>query len=228
MIQFDQVGFNDGSNRVFGDLSFELQRGSGVLIVGRSGTGKTVLLKLIAGLLDPSEGAIRVAGEALVAGAGPGQIQDRARLSMSFNRGGLVSNITLRENIALPLLFREPISRSEVNDLIDTMAADFRPSPNLEDRPAQATARDRRLCNLLRTVLFDPEIYLFDEPLDELDERDRRWTLGLLAQVLRSPTATVIITANSTAHYRELKLPELHFSEGTLVEGAQATEAASP
>lgn len=150
------------------DASLELPAGARAWIEGPPGSGKRALLKVLAGLLAPQAGEVRLGGVRLWPGDGAGQLRGRARLGFAFAQGGLLSNLSLRENLALPLRFAGRAPR-EVDAALEAALARFGLADQAELRPHALGPRSRRLAQWARLDLLDPEVIFLSEPFADLD-----------------------------------------------------------
>lgn len=150
------------------DASLELPPGGRAWIEGPPGSGKRALLKVLAGLLAPQSGEVRLGGVRLWPGDGAGQLRGRARLGFAFAQGGLLSNLSLRENLALPLRFAGRGQR-DLDDALDAALAAYGLEDQAELRPHALGPRSRRLAQWARLDLLDPEAIFLSEPFGDLD-----------------------------------------------------------
>lgn len=212
MIEFHDLALDapDGRLLVQG-LDLQVPRGGNQLITGPSGSGKTRLLKVIAGVERPTGGTVRVGGRQLWPGDGALSLIGQVRLSFAFAAGGLLSNLTLRENLALPLRFQgvpplELRRRTEAAlERLDLLAvADL--------RPHAVSASARRHCNLARVLALDPELVLLDDPLEGLDSADRAIALDLVQAWAADSGCTLVIAAEAPHAFTQLEAEHLQLS----------------
>lgn len=159
-------------------VSLAVPAGGRAWIEGAPGSGKRALLKVLAGLLRPEEGEVRLGGVPLWPGEGVASLRGRARIGFAFVQGGLLSNQTLRENLALPLRFAGRDER-EADAALDRF--DLKAFADL--RPHALSARARRLAQLARIESLQPDAIFLAEPFEDLEGPDlalardaiRRW-----------------------------------------------------
>ena len=158
-----------GQQVVLDHLDLDIQRGEALVVVGRSGTGKSVLLKHLIGLVRPDSGQVCIAGTDLHQARGQALYRLRERFGMMFQGGALFDSLTVTENIAFPLREKTPLSALEIAQTV----ADLLKSVGLEGvetkYPAQLSGGMRKRVALARALAHRPEIMLFDEPTTGLD-----------------------------------------------------------
>ena len=157
-----------GEKVVLNGLSFEVAQGESLGIVGPSGTGKSVLLKHLIGLIQPDSGKVFVAGQDLWALSHLERTRVRKKFGMSFQEGALFDSMSVFDNIAFPLRRSgRPAAevRSRVKECLEIVHL-----PNVEDRrPSELSGGMRRRVGFARAIAHEPEILLFDEPNTGLD-----------------------------------------------------------
>jgi phospholipid/cholesterol/gamma-HCH transport system ATP-binding protein len=157
-----------GPKVVLDGISFSLAEGESLVIVGPSGTGKSVLLKHLIGLVQPDSGKVFVAGEDLWTLSNVERNRARKRFGMSFQEGALFDSMSVFDNIAFPLR-RSGWSASRVRDRVRE-CLEIVHLPNVEDRrPSELSGGMRRRVGFARAISHQPEILLFDEPNTGLD-----------------------------------------------------------
>ena len=168
MLQAEDLHKSFGPKVVLDGISFSLAKGESLVIVGPSGTGKSVLLKHLIGLVRPDSGKVFVAGEDLWALSNLERNRARKRFGMSFQEGALFDSMSVFDNIAFPLRRsgRPPRQvRDRVRECLEIVHL-----PNVEDkRPSELSGGMRRRVGFARAIAHEPEILLFDEPNTGLD-----------------------------------------------------------
>ena len=167
-IRLRQVSKSFGDKVVLDRLDFEIYEGDSVVVLGGSGTGKSVLLKHMIGLLRPDSGTIEVDGVELGGLDGPDLTAFRRRFGMAFQEGALFDSMTVWENVAFPLR-RAKWPRER----IATRVAECLDAVHLEGAerkmPAELSGGMRRRVGFARAIALEPKILLFDEPNTGLD-----------------------------------------------------------
>lgn len=157
-----------GGKVVLDGISFSLAEGESLVIVGPSGTGKSVLLKHLIGLIRPDSGKVFVAGEDLWALSHVERNRERKRFGMSFQEGALFDSMTVFDNIAFPLR-RSGRPASQVRERVRECLEIVHLANVEEKRPSELSGGMRRRVGFARAIAHQPEILLFDEPNTGLD-----------------------------------------------------------
>ncbi|MFH2203001.1 MAG: ATP-binding cassette domain-containing protein [Elusimicrobiota bacterium] len=160
LLEMKNVAYPAGPAPLLRDISLTIEAGDCAVLFGPSGSGKHALLKLAAGILLPGAGSVAVTGDA-EAGALPSAYvaQDK----------GLISNLTLLQNAVLPLVYHGRLGYREALAQGRRVMADFALTDAADMRPAAAGAGRRRIAQLVRAVLIDPRLYLFERPFSDID-----------------------------------------------------------
>ena len=169
MIRFEQVTKQLGGRNVLDDLSFEITKGEIFIIVGPSGTGKSVTLKHMVRLLTPTRGSVWIDGTEISAVNGAELSGARERFGYLFQGGALLGWMSVAENIALPLRERTSLTEEEIG----TRVAEALRAVGLEDDgdkfPNEISGGMQKRAGLARAIVNRPEIVLYDEPTSGLD-----------------------------------------------------------
>lgn len=169
-IVFSGVSKRFGSLTVLDDVSLTFQRGQTTAVIGPSGTGKSVLLKHIVGLLHPDSGTVSVLGVDMARAKDKDVYAVRKRLGMLFQDGALFDSLCVGDNIAFPLQRHRPdLSARQQRERVEQVL-ELVELPGLYDRPTSAlSGGQRKRVGLARAIVNEPEIVLFDEPNSGLD-----------------------------------------------------------
>jgi phospholipid/cholesterol/gamma-HCH transport system ATP-binding protein len=158
-----------GDNHVLKGVSLEIREGEVVALIGRSGCGKSVLLRHLTGLMLPDEGGVVVDGNDMNALRGGQLISWRDRLGFLFQGGALFDSMTLFENVAFPLREKTRLSDERIHDRVLQELEHVGLSGAENKYPAQLSGGMKKRAALARALVMDPEIMLFDEPTTGLD-----------------------------------------------------------
>jgi phospholipid/cholesterol/gamma-HCH transport system ATP-binding protein len=181
---------------VLDHVSFSVPRGKTTVIAGGSGQGKSVLLKLILGLLRPDSGQVLV-GDKNVAAMGYRMLQDlRMRFGVLFQGSALFDSLTVFENIALPLRERTRLNREEINTRVHETLEQLELSGHEEKYPAQLSGGMKKRVGLARALQLEPEIVLFDEPTTGLDPVMTREIYELFTRTQQRLGYTAVIVSH--------------------------------
>ena len=176
-IKEDVVRINDlykafGDNKVINGFNFNLKRGENAVVLGKSGSGKSVLIKLIIGLMKPDNGSIEVLGNK-VEKLNSFQLDElRVKIGFLFQSNALYDSMTVRENLEFPLRrhwIKKSTSKDEINNLVMEALTNVGLPHTLEMMPSELSGGMRKRIALARTLILKPEIILYDEPTTGLD-----------------------------------------------------------
>jgi phospholipid/cholesterol/gamma-HCH transport system ATP-binding protein len=181
-------------------IDLDLYQGENLVVLGRSGSGKSVLIKLISGLLKPDKGTIEVLGKDVTA-ISEKELQDlRIRIGFSFQNSALYDSMTVRKNLEFPLIRnRKHITRKEIDTAVETVLDAVGLSQTINQMPAELSGGQRKRIGIARTLILNPEIMLYDEPTAGLDPITCIEINDLINEVQqRYNTSSIIITHDLT------------------------------
>jgi phospholipid/cholesterol/gamma-HCH transport system ATP-binding protein len=223
-------GFFD--QEVLNDLSLKLFDGENLVVLGKSGSGKSVLIKCIVGLLVPDDGTITVFGENIKDLDSEGLRELRKKIGFLFQSGALYDSMTVKQNLEFPLIrIKKNLNQNERNDKIKEVLEHVGLFDALDKMPSQLSGGMRKRISLARTIVVDPMIMLYDEPTTGLDPVTSDEISSLINEVQKTyKTSSLIIThdiecARATAN-RIIMLHEGKvYKEGTLEEFEKSTDS---
>ena len=168
-IQVESLSKSFGEQTVLKGISLEIAQGQTLSVLGRSGTGKSVLLKLIIGLHKADSGSIRVNGEE-VTNLPPKELNEvRKKVGFLFQQAALYDSLTVEENVAFPLRRHSRMSDDERNKRVHELLASVGMDQDSHKLPAQLSGGMQKRVGLARALALEPDILLFDEPTAGLD-----------------------------------------------------------
>ncbi len=170
VIQVDGLWKTFGINRVLENFSLDLYRGESLVVLGKSGSGKSVLIKCIIGLIRPDRGSIRVLGQDLLSMDHLELDRIRIKVGFLFQNNALYDSMTVRENLEFPLRRHSVhLNQQEVNTLVVEALQNVGLEHTIDLMPAELSGGMRKRIALARTLILKPEIMLYDEPTTGLD-----------------------------------------------------------
>ncbi|NTV45286.1 MAG: ATP-binding cassette domain-containing protein [Chlorobiales bacterium] len=218
-LEFNNVSFFSNGKKLLDDISFGLPDGSLLLIIGTVGAGKILIPKMIAGILSPDEGDILLDGQNLNEGSDEQLRQLRGRISYVFQNGGLISNLSILENLLLPLDYHYPnMSRADKMKRIGEQLDSFQLKDVLDARPAALTRSTCKLIGFVRALLIEPEFVLYDEPLSNCDATAQRTILRKMVELKRSGKVSQVAVSQGTEYMLRLADYILVLDHGRVIE----------
>ena len=193
------------------DLACSVPRGGQLLVTGPSGAGKSRLLQVIGGVERPSRGTVTVGGQRIWPGEGALALIGRLRVGYAFASGGLLSNQSLRENLALPLRFLG-LPPAQIQARVESALEQVGLEAVAALRPHALSGAARRHGNLARILALEPELILLDDPLEGLDSADRAQALALIQAWVADPGITLVLAQEEPGPFAELIPEHLHLN----------------
>lgn len=196
VIHIDHLNKSFGTNHVLRDFSFDLQRGESVVVLGKSGSGKSVLIKCIIGLVAPDAGRVEVFGNDIPELSREALDKVRVKVGFLFQSNALYDSMTVRENLEFPLR-RHWIEKSKesVNDLVMEALTSVGLAHTVEMMPSELSGGMRKRIALARTLILKPEIILYDEPTTGLDPITSMEIIHLISDIQKKyNTSSLIIS----------------------------------
>jgi phospholipid/cholesterol/gamma-HCH transport system ATP-binding protein len=152
-----------GTNHVLRGIDLDIYQGENVVVLGRSGTGKSVLIKIIAGLLKPDKGSIDVLGKNVTKLSSRELDQLRLRIGFSFQSSALYDSMTVRENLEFPLLRNSKhLTAQQVTEAVEKALEAVGLSQTINQWPAELSGGQRKRIGIARTLIMQPVIMLYD------------------------------------------------------------------
>lgn len=189
-----------GENHVLRGIDLEVFRKENMVVLGRSGTGKSVLIKIISGLLLPDRGTVNVLGKD-VDQLNDKELQElRLQIGFSFQGSALYDSMTVRENLAFPLVRNaKHLSKQETQNQIESVLDDVGLLQTINQMPSELSGGQRKRIGIARTLILRPQIMLYDEPTSGLDPITSEEINGLINLVRHKfNTTSIIITHDLT------------------------------
>jgi phospholipid/cholesterol/gamma-HCH transport system ATP-binding protein len=184
IISFSNISISFGDRPTLEDVNFHVDRGKTLCILGRSGVGKSVSLRMLMGFLKPDAGSIRVMGQEITDMDEAGMQEVRKRVTMVFQNGALFDSLSVHENVAFPLRERGEMDESHLNGTVDRLLSLVGAEDVAELLPASLSTGRRRAVAIARALASQPDVVLYDEPTTMVDPIIAR-RLGSIIQRLK-------------------------------------------
>ncbi len=231
VIEINNLTKGFGEQEVLKGVSLQLFNGENLVVLGKSGSGKSVLIKCIVRLLNADEGAISVLGENVNDLNRDGLDELRKKIGFLFQSGALYDSMTVKQNLEFPLRrIRKNLTHKEIDEKVKKALEHVGLSDAIDKMPAQLSGGMRKRISLARTIVVDPMIMLYDEPTTGLDPATSDEISSLINEVQKEyKTSSMIIThdiecARATAD----RVIMLHngevYQEGTLEKFEKSTD----
>jgi phospholipid/cholesterol/gamma-HCH transport system ATP-binding protein len=211
-----------GDRRVLDDVSLVVPAGRSVCILGRSGTGKSVTLKHIVGLLLPDEGQVLVEGEDVTQLRGADLARVRKRVGLLFQHAALFDSISVGENVAFPLRRHTRKSEGEIRERAQDLLAQVGLDREYDKMPAELSGGMKKRAGLARALVLDPPIVLADEPSAGLDPVTAAEIDALLLDLNERSKTTLIVVTHNIPSARMLGDELVFLHEGRIIERGDA------
>jgi phospholipid/cholesterol/gamma-HCH transport system ATP-binding protein len=196
IIAFSHVGISFDGRAVLEDLSFQMNRGQTLCILGRSGVGKSVALRMLMGFLKPDTGSIRVEGQEITTLDEEGMRAIRKRVTMVFQNGALFDSLSVRENVAFPLRERGGLDEDQIQDLVNRLIGMVGAEDVADAFPASLSTGRKRAIAIARALASQPEVVLYDEPTTMVDPIIARRLGDLIQRLKRQLGFTSIVVTH--------------------------------
>ena len=216
-VKLDGVTKSFGARRVLDDVTFEVPVGRGFVILGRSGTGKSVTLKHIIGLVRPDAGRVFVDGEEISALSGKALAAVRRRIGFLFQNAALFDSISVGENVAFPMRRHTRMADAEIRRRATEKLEAVGLGGEYDKMPAALSGGMRKRAGLARALALDPAVLLVDEPSAGLDPITADEIDDLLLGLKQHGGTTLIVVTHNIPSARRLGDELLMLHEGRIV-----------
>ncbi len=185
-----------GKNKVLAGIDLELKRAENLVVLGKSGSGKSVLIKCIVKLIVPDSGSIDVLGKDILQASQKNLTELRGKIGFLFQSAALYDSMTVKENLEFPLIRQNrKIKRDEIDHKINEVLKNVGLEQSLLKMPSELSGGMRKRIGLARTLILEPEIVLYDEPTTGLDPVTSAEISDLINEIQdKFNTSSIIIT----------------------------------
>ncbi len=199
IIQVRDLVVRYGEREILHRISFDVQPGETIVILGGSGSGKSTLLRTLVGLEKPSSGAVWVAGTNLECATGLQLDEVRKKIGLSFQGGALIGSMTVGENVALPLREHTDLEASTIEVMVRIKLEQVGLLKFQHFMPSQLSGGMKKRAALARALAMDPEILFFDEPSAGLDPITAAGIDELILSLKKGLAVTIVVVTHEMA-----------------------------
>jgi phospholipid/cholesterol/gamma-HCH transport system ATP-binding protein len=214
IVQFDRVSISFDGRPVLEDVSFSVERGQTLCILGRSGVGKSVSLRMIMGFLKPDSGSIHVENQEITSLGEEGMRAIRKRVTMVFQNGALFDSLSVRENVAFPLRERGGLADDQIDQIVGRLIGLVGAEDVADVLPASLSTGRKRAVAMARALAAQPEVVLYDEPTTMVDPLIARHVGDLIQRLKHQLGFTSIVVTHDTRFARALADTVLFLHQG--------------
>lgn len=230
VVEIEHVHKSFGNNNVLKDMSLSLEKGENLVVLGKSGSGKSVLIKCLVGLIEPDEGKVTILGKDISELKIEELNQLRKKVGFLFQSAALYDSMTVRENLEFPLRDLKSKPKEEIDELVEEALKNVGLEDVIDKMPSELSGGMRKRVGLARTLILKPEIILYDEPTTGLDPITSKEISNLILDIQKKyNTSSIIIThdmecARITANRMLILKNGTSISEGTFKELSESKD----
>lgn len=223
-VRLEHVTKSFGGRRVLDDVSLEIPEGSGFVILGRSGTGKSVTLRHIIGLVRPDSGRVFVHGDEISALHGESLARVRRQIGFLFQSAALFDSISVGENVAFPMRRHTRLPERGIRERVTQKLESVGLGAEFDKMPAELSGGMRKRAGLARAMALDPSILLVDEPSAGLDPITSEEIDDLLLDLKRRERTTLVVVTHNIPSARKLGDELVLLHDGRIVAHGSVAE----
>jgi len=195
VIDIEHLKKSFGKNEVLKDINLQVEKGETVVTLGKSGTGKSVTLKCIVGLIYPDSGTVKVLGKDIPELSYEALQYVRKKIGFVFQSAALYDSMSVRENIEFPLVRNSDLDKDGINKRVEEVLKDVGLSDSIDKMPSELSGGMRKRLGVARTIALNPEIMLWDEPTTGLDPATAREISNLIVDMQKKyKVSSVVVT----------------------------------
>lgn len=196
LIQVQDLGFEFEGKTLLSGIHLEVQRGESVVLIGPSGEGKSVLLKAMAGILEPTAGQVLVENKNLYTATFTERTQIMRRMGMLFQKNALFDSLSCGENIAFPLREAAQYTEAEIQSKVDFFLNEVGISHAKELFPDEISGGMQKRLGIARALALNPEVIFYDDPTAGLDPITSRKIIDVIVRLQKEKGSTLVAITN--------------------------------
>lgn len=196
VIDIEHLKKSFGKSEILKDINLKINRGETVVTLGKSGTGKSVTLKCIVGLITPDSGKVMVLGKNIPDLSYEELQHMRKKIGFVFQSGALYDSMSVRHNLEFPLMRNTDLSHGDINKKVEEVLNDVGLSQAIDKMPSELSGGMRKRIGVARTIIMNPEVMLWDEPTTGLDPETTRDISHLIVRMQRKYKVTSIVVTH--------------------------------
>ena len=216
MIEVRDLKKSFGAHRVLDGVTFQIERGESVVIIGRSGGGKSILLKHLIGLLNPDFGEVLIDGKNIAGLKERALIEVRRKFGMLFQSAALFDSLTVAENVGFLLRREGKVTEQEIARRVNETLEMVDLPGTQQKKPSELSGGMRKRVGLARAIIYRPEILLYDEPTTGLDPIVSDSIDQLILRVCERLTVTSVVVTHDMRSTRRVAQRILMLHEGRI------------
>ncbi len=196
VIDIEHLKKSFGKNTILKDVNLKINKGDTVVTLGKSGTGKSVTLKCIVGLIMPDSGKVMVLGKNIPELSYEELQYMRTKIGFVFQSGALYDSMSVRENLEFPLMRNTDLKKEEIDKKVEEVLKDVGLTEAIDKMPSELSGGMKKRIGVARTIIMNPEVMLWDEPTTGLDPETTRDISHLIVRMQRKYKVTSIVVTH--------------------------------
>mgnify|MGYP001586906210 CR=1 FL=1 len=221
-IQINNMSFfsNEADRYIFSDVNTSIKKGETIIISGSSGCGKTLLLKIICGLVKPTSGDIVIDGRNLSKLSDKEILKINEQMGFVFQDGALISNLNVYDNIALKLRYHTDMTESEINDRIKPYLIQTGLLSYIDNFPAELSISQKKMAGMIRALIGNPRYLYLDEITNNINGQHFDFIIETIKN-LTNEKATIVFATNDKKTISEISDGVVIIDGGKIISGRE-------
>lgn len=197
IVNIEKVSKTYGEYTLLKDISMDIEKGKLIAITGPAGCGKSTLLKITAGLTEPDRGTVKINGVDIFRISRKKLFELRKNWSFVFQDSALISNLTIFQNIALPLQYHTELNEEEIEEMVMKSLKEFGMEKERDNFPDKLSLGQRKMIAFARALITRPKLLFFDEPVTGIDAIAREKIINMILPLRDDPEITVLMVSHN-------------------------------